>query len=167
MTATAAVIRDFNSFHRPPVNTGVSPASSELLQFYATAIAHLIKPANRAIPLERLLRALDEVYERCSDDRWDGYDALPITEAVYRQAQTIIMLLPLSYPLPEILPEPTGEIAFEWYRGPRRVLVISVGEADLVTYAGLFGPNKVSGVEQFSLSLPKAIIESLARVYRQ
>lgn len=59
---------------------------------------------------------------------------------------------------------PDGEIEFEWYRGPRWLLTVSVGKTGALSYAGLFGRNKVHGVEQFSEGLPDAIVQNLGRL---
>jgi hypothetical protein len=62
---------------------------------------------------------------------------------------------------------PDGELAFEWYRDPRLVLTVSVNRAGYVSYAGLFGPNKVHGKEYFLDKLPEAITNNLRRLFAQ
>lgn len=116
---------------------------------------------------DNLLRTLDIVTEECSVPEWDGYDALPIREAAYLEAQRLIRSLPtVSFiPMPEITPIPNGEIALEWTRGPRRILVVTTSGNNEITYAGLFGMNKVHGTEYFGDSLPTVLLENLKRIY--
>jgi len=109
--------------------------------------------------------ALGEIYKECSSPNWDGYDAQPISNAAYFEAMKLISLLPEEYDNPEIIPEPTGEIAFEWYRGKRFVFVISVGGHSLISYAGLFGSSsKIHGSEYLGDTFPSTIAYNISKL---
>ncbi len=69
--------------------------------------------------LGEVLKALGEVYEECSEDNWDGYGASAVGVDTYLESQRFLQLLPTTIPFPEITVEPDGEIAFEWFEGPR------------------------------------------------
>jgi hypothetical protein len=114
-----------------------------------------------------MLQILDNLWEECSVAGWDGYGALPIGREVYLEAKKLIMSLPVVsfIPMPEIVPEPSGEIAFEWSKGRRRTFIASVGGNNEIVYAGLFGLNKTHGAEYFGDSLPVILIENLRRLY--
>ena len=113
-----------------------------------------------------LLYQLYEVYRECSKANWDGYDAISVSKSAYFEAIKLIELLPSNIPEPEIIPEPTGEIAFEWYNGKRFVFVISVGGRSIITYAGLFGKtSKTHGTEYFANNLPLTIIKNIQRLF--
>jgi len=114
-----------------------------------------------------MLQILDNLWEECSAAGWDGYEALPISREVYLEAKKLIMSLPVVsfIPMPEIVPEPSGEIAFEWSKGKRRTFIASVGGNNEIVYAGLFGLNKTHGAEYFGDSLPVILIENLRRLY--
>jgi hypothetical protein len=114
-----------------------------------------------------LLNNLDEVFEKYSKPNWDGYGANPITEAAYLEARELIRTIPIDpiFPSPEIIPEPNGEIAFEWYRENRQVFILSVSGKNEIIYSGLFGLNKTHGVEYFTEFLPQGILNSLKRLY--
>ena len=105
------------------------------------------------------------MYRDCMRADWDGYGASAITEDAFEEAKRIIELLPSSIEMPEIVAEPTGDIAFEWRRGRGRILVISVSGKHRIAYAGIFGDNKVHGSEYFEETLPLAIIQHLRRLY--
>lgn len=116
--------------------------------------------------LSETLKALQEVYKQYSEEDWDGYGAAPISIDAYSEAARLVKMLPSSVPLPDIMPEPSGEIALEWYKGKKFVFVISLSGNNIISYAGLFGENsKTYGTENFGGSLPKSILESIHRIF--
>ncbi len=113
-----------------------------------------------------LLDSLREIYQERSEENWDGYEADPITPETYFESRNLIDLLPLYLPPPDVLPEPDGGIAFEWYRGRRKVFIISVSGKNIIHYAGLFGEiRKTHGTEYFFDSLPQVIIKNIESLY--
>lgn len=122
----------------------------------------------RNIISEETLSELKQVYRDCSIDNWDGYGANPITENTYLEAESIIEMLNetfLNFPMPEIVPEPGGEIAFEWNDDYGQTFVFSIDDNKTITYAGIFGQNKVHGTERLRGFLPRTIIYNLMRLY--
>lgn len=113
------------------------------------------------------LQSLNEIVEECSEPGWDGYDALPIREEAYLEARRLIRSLPTTsfIPMPEITPEPNGEIALEWSKGTRQIFIASMRGNNEITYAGLFGVNKTHGIEYFGDALPSVLLENLKRLY--
>lgn len=164
---TVLAMGGFQGLRASRGGTGVSAASEALDRLFVGVLKHLNAPATLSEPLRGLLENLDEVYERCSQPDWDGYDAMPITEATYEEARELITLFPTVCPSPEVTPDPTGHVSFEWYRSPRRVLVVSVNGTGVITFARLFGTGRLSGMEPFDKSLPKPVVDSLARLYSQ
>ena len=108
--------------------------------------------------------ALQDVYEECRSDNWDGYGARGVGRRAYREAARFCALLPASVPPPEVAADPDGEITFEWHAGQRKAFSVSVGSKSQLTYAGFFGENKVHGVEHFGDEFPEAILGSLHRL---
>jgi len=116
-------------------------------------------------PLYRTLQSLSEVYEECSEENWDGYGAQPISHVSYLEAVKLLTWIPPSIPMPEVTPEPGGEIAFEWYQSKDSVFVASVGGHNIITYAGLFGEDsKAHGTESFREKLPQTILDKIRRI---
>jgi hypothetical protein len=112
------------------------------------------------------LESLDEVYEECSKANWDGYDAAPISLEAYFEASKLLRIIPRSYPMPDILPEPDGEIGLEWYKDREFSFVISVCGKNIITYVGLFGKNNETyGAEDFTDSVPKVVLNGLKRLF--
>lgn len=151
-----------SSFH----SSGAGPDSLDLERYYVDVINKLRRSETLGRQNEAI-RSLADIFWECSDEGWDGYDALPISEAAYLEARKFIESLPLisSIPMPEIVPEPNGEIGFEWSKGKRQVFVASVSGNNEIVYAGLFGTNKKHGVEYFGDSLPSEIMDNLKRLY--
>jgi len=113
----------------------------------------------------KIIQALMNIFEECAHNNWDGYGAKPIVKESYYESLRFIQYLPNSLPGPEVTIEPDGEIAFEWLNNKRRIFSISIGSNGELTYAGLFGYNKVHGTEFFGDELSKTILENIQRVY--
>ena len=114
-----------------------------------------------------VLEILDDIYERCSEVGWDGYESMPIRREVYKEANKVLSMLPvLSLPMPEILPEPDGGLGIEWYKDKGFSFTISVCGKSIITYAGLFGENsETHGTEPLSSSIPEVILDHLRRLF--
>ena len=115
----------------------------------------------------RHARALDSLYAACrsaSSENWDGYGARPVGASAFEHAKVFLQLLPTDASFPDVSVDPDGEIALEWYLAPRAVFSVSIGEEGLISYAGLFGWNKVNGVEVFAGAIPVAVLQSLRRL---
>lgn len=147
-------------------NIGYGTDFNELRKYFEGVVGEFRRAETLRVQ-DQVLRSLDEVFEECSKEGWHGDEALPITEDAYLEAKRLIMSLPIIsfFPMPEIIPEPNGEIALEWSKGNRQVFVVSVSGRNQIVYAGLFGINKTHGTEYFGDSLPSAIMENLRRLY--
>jgi len=149
----------YSNFNKEREITGDNEANEDRFEVYLEA-------KGISTDIQTMLDQLTQVYQDCSEESWDGYDALPISEKAYFEAAKLIMLLPSHINKPEIIPEPTGEIALEWYLGKNFIFVISVGGNNLITYAGLFGStSKTHGTEYFGTKLPSIIVDSIQRLF--
>lgn len=146
---------------------GFGPEVKALKRYYEEDIVSELKKTETLGHLEEALQSLNEVFEECSEEGWDGYDALPITEEAYFEAVRLIKSLPVTaFPMPEVVPESSGEIGLEWYRRKRLVFTVSVSGSNEIVYAGLFGTNRAHGTEYFGDLLPSVIVENLKRLYK-
>lgn len=158
-TATAFV--PVGAFTEHPSGNGFGDASKVVHKLLELAYERLKSRSQ----LDLSLTAIKEVFKDCSEPNWDGYNAIPISYEAYCEAGKLLTLLPLSFPMPEIVPEPTGEIGLEWYKGKQFVFVISVGGNNIITYAGIFGEgNKTHGTEVFTESIPPTILRNIRRL---
>ena len=110
--------------------------------------------------------ALQEVWSASSVPDWDGYGAAPVTPKARAAAEAFLGALPTTWPSPEIAADPDGEISFEWARDPHWVFTVSVSPERRLSYAGLFGVNRVHGAESFVGQLPQPIVDNLVRFFR-
>lgn len=135
--------------------SGVSEQSHELLQYTKDIRAH----NSRTISFgwkESLYQYLVDICSRCKEENWDGYDARPINQNNFYAASILLDLLPDNVGIPDIIPEPTGEIGFEWSKGKDLIFVLSVNP-DTITFAGVLGVNKFHGETKFTNELPENI----------
>lgn len=113
---------------------------------------------------ERSVESLMLLLEACGDAGNDQTTD-PISLESYRVAESFLQALPPDVPLPEVMVHPDGEIAFEWHRGKRNVLTVSIGSDGSLAFAALFGVNTIYGRELFAGSIPEAIAHCLARLF--
>lgn len=141
------------------------PASRYFKPSLATAFDTRSQTTTREEANREALEALNEVYQECLEDNWDGYGASAVSEKTYLESQRFLQLLPGIFPRPEITVDPDGEIAFDWDKGSREKLSVSVSSDHLLTYAGLYDINKAHGTEYFGEDLPATILSNLQRLF--
>ncbi|MBE9478697.1 MAG: hypothetical protein IMY80_01935 [Chloroflexi bacterium] len=117
-------------------------------------------------PQRRLLQEIEEAFEECSSENWDGHGSDPVDLITYAAAVAFLLHLPTDIPTAEIAVEPDGEIAFEWYISPEMIFSVSIGPGGVLTYAGRFGAATTHGTEVFEGDIPWEILENLGRLYR-
>ena len=114
---------------------------------------------------EESLASLGRAAEEASRRDWDGHGGYPVSDATLEQALAFLDLLPTGLPQPDIAPHPDGEIAFEWWVAPRRLVTVSVSESGRLSYAALFGSARQYGTELLLDPLPVPVAAALRRLY--
>ena len=109
--------------------------------------------------------ALRDTAEEASRSNWDGYGAPAVSDATVAQGLAFLDLLPSTVPPPEVSAHPDGEVAFEWWQGPHRVLTVSVNETGRLSYAAMFGAARQHGTEYLLEELPDPLLQALRRLY--
>jgi len=107
--------------------------------------------------------ALNTIARECSEANWDGYDARPISNDAYSEAQKLLRLIPVGLPMPDVTPEPAGPVAFEWHKGDH-FLILSVEGRGTISYAGgslQDASDDTHGTVRFHDALPDAIVERI------
>lgn len=107
---------------------------------------------------------LIEINTNHNDFGWDGYDAQPIDNETLEKAYLFLLSLSDSIPLPEVEADPSGEISFEWYRSPTQIFNMRINKLDELTYAGLFGSDRVHGRKYFRGKLSEDIIAHIKKI---
>ncbi|MEJ2407237.1 MAG: hypothetical protein P8171_23745 [Candidatus Thiodiazotropha sp.] len=163
---TTMAIGSNDSFIERYHNTGSSDTSYKIKEALDNAIDEL-KRSFTWNPLSLLGPEINEIISECYAEDWDGEHARPITQATYSEAIKFIENLPIGIPLPELIPEPEGDIGFEWNNGNKKVFAASVNGTGVITYAGYFAKNrKTHGVEDFNETIPKVILDNIRRLFR-
>ena len=152
------VVRDLYGFTGGNIWYGDHEASADSFELRVTSRG---PNDGRAQVLDELL----EMYKEYSVENWDGCNAEPVSQKAYLEAEKFISLLPPSLDAPEIIPEPNGEIALEWYRGTRFIFVAGLGGDSTISFAGLFGrTSKIHGCEYFGDRIPESVIGYIHRL---
>ncbi len=133
----------------PLSDSGFSDEAAELREEHQISRAR--GEDSRALfgPKSDTISALWRLYNECSQEGWDGYDALPMATAAVRTAIDLIRALPDGISMPELTAENDGAISLDWSSGRRRCLSISVNGTERLAYAWLDGARSGSGVELF------------------
>ena len=143
-------------------SNALSPVGVSLQQAWqdATQAAHTTATQRQV----DLAIALIEACSRASEDGWDAYGGRGVSPTAYITAGALLRVLPEQVPLPEISVHPDGELALDWVVGKRKTFTISVAEDGTLSYAGLFGKNKVTGREVFFGVFPATLIPHIKRL---
>lgn len=107
---------------------------------------------------------LAEVASGCSLPGWDGYGAQPVNPETLAQATEFLKALPLSTPPPSVSADPDGQITFEWYKSPRRIISVSISSEGDLHFASLEGSKSFFGTVPFYGQAPTEIVEIVHRV---
>jgi len=162
MTTCVATLN--NSFLAFPRNLGVSPGAKAV----GRQVRELQDISDQSVTIgwhhKEMAKRLGTAIAKSSVDDWDGYGAEIVDLDSVPSAVWFAYLLPMHVPIPDIYVDPDGEIGFEWYLGPRRVFSVTVRRNSELAYAGLFGVNKICGVEYLDDELPETILDNILRV---
>jgi len=137
---------------------GVSPDAAVISSRLEQLITGLIQSATSVHQITEPIEELITLYKDCVSPNWDNEGALPISESALRDACDLILLLPTAVGRPSFSPEPMGAIAFEWYRSPTHIVVLSVNGSRSIQYAAILGEgNESHGRVNFPGSLPRPV----------
>lgn len=142
-----------------------SAVSSEASQV-RTSATQIIEYAERSQVLfgekaDALSRLVALVAE-CSEEGWDGNDAVAINPMAQLMTGKFLRALPDGVPLPEFTPEPDGAISMDWIESKSRIFSVSVGTSQRLAFAWIDGADRGHGVAGFiGEKVPKKIIEGI------
>lgn len=109
--------------------------------------------------LQYVLNDIEIVVTENSHSNWDGCGAEPISQEAASDASIFLSLLPSALPMPEIVPEPDGDIGLEWEKDRDNWLIVSCGKNKIISYAWkISGQGRGDGNFKFSGGIPKTII---------
>jgi len=110
---------------------------------------------------------LEETFEECSSEGWDGERAKPITEEVFQNTKTFLKSFPLGIESPEIGAEPDGAITLEWYRSSSRVISISINPGGWLYYAAIIGATRRHGMDFALFDVSEDLLALIVEVTRK
>lgn len=160
MNTAAVLFSPQGSFSARSVSTGASEAAKNLEGLVSEAFHQYRKRAQRDLAISELTR----VTEECSQPGWDGYGAIPVSVGAADAARRFILDLPSLFNMPEIVPEPDGEISLEWDFGRWKAFSLSIGSGGKLSYAAILGRDRrANGSDNFDDVIPAHILLSLSQ----
>ena len=143
----------------------VSDQGNWLLEILSSIRRRLTESLALGGALHDTIDGLAEVYLEALEPGWDGYGAQPVSQEVLENAVAFLCRLPQELPMPDVSADAQGEIHFEWFSNPYRTFSVSISPAGVLSYAGLFGPNRTRGLELLDGSIPDSIVSNVQRVF--
>jgi hypothetical protein len=111
------------------------------------------------------LSQLAAMATECSEPGWDGNDAAPTDPLALLLAERFVRVLPDGVPPPEFAPEPDRAISLDWIRSRNRMVSVSIGRSDRLSYAWLDGADRGHGVVPFDgQNVPQLILDNIRNV---
>jgi len=103
-----------------------------------------------------------EIHEGCSAPNWDGYGAAAIEPQALNEALFVLEKLLPGTIVPDVGPEPSGGIGFEWENDRGVSLIVSVRGDQMMAYAAaLADGGRRRGNERFLNFFPLPVRELL------
>lgn len=102
---------------------------------------------------DHLIERVDEVYEECKEDSWDGDGANAVTVKCVELAKCFIRALGFGSD-PEIEAEPNGYITIDWELEDSDYLSISVDPEGFLHTSVSYGKEEYTGKAEFNLESP-------------
>ena len=87
----------------------------------------------------RTLRLLRDVETNCSVPNWGGFQEDAVSAETLNEAEKLLDVLPTSFGSPDVTPEPSGAVSFDWRFSPKRVFLLTVQGRSTIEYVGLKG----------------------------
>ena len=112
------------------------------------------------------LEALEEVYQECSQEDWDGYGATPVTRNTLANARSFLNQLPVELSVQaDPGAEPDGHLTLGWYANSDQQISISIDADQNMYYAAHCGSKRRQhGADSFSRGIPAYIVQLIRDV---
>ena len=102
-----------------------------------------------------------EVITECSEPGWSGERSDPISPEAVAAGYKLISQLPEDIPSPAVGAIPEGLLSFEWYRGPKRIVMVVANSNNGVDYAIRRGDEVFHGSSPFFGKLPETVLSQI------
>ena len=146
----------------------ISGYASKIADFVAKQIENsfvILQKSNAlGFAAKGTFQQLDEVFEECSSEGWDGERAKPISEETLQSAKTFLKSFSLGIEAPDVGAEPDGAITLEWYRSPSKVISISINPDGRAYWAALVGTRRRHGADYAMMDIPDDLLKIILQV---
>ncbi len=109
---------------------------------------------------------LSELFADCATPGWSGERSDPIGPASAEAAAKLIDHLPSDVPDPSVGAIPEGLVTFEWYRSPKRVVLVVPNANNGVDYSIRRGNELLHGSAPFFGTLPETVLSQIRSLGR-
>lgn len=149
------MISDFHSD-----TTGWSVSFLENSRAPAGLVKSILPMTGRAI----LLAEFSEVFAECSTQGWSGEQSEAIGAQAYAAASLLISHLPAGIPNPSVGAIAEGLFTFEWYRNPKRLVMVVPNLNNGIDYAIRDGDELIHGSAPFFGKLPETVLSHIRQL---
>lgn len=152
------------------LDKGAGEDSSQLMKTREKVLRHATIPLLLGGWKNLMVDEAFEISFECSEQGWDGYDAIPLSRDSFSNASRFIYLLPEWAIQPDIIPSPDGWISFEWRSKNNRIFSVTP-ENEILIYAASLGPKDMdcgrvsfgSGLDKLPSTITKILAEYFGR----
>lgn len=157
-----------NGLIMPTRSTAQSESAAELARLVDRIREELLESFSVRDKAERAFDELEGVRSEASAEGWDGYEGKPMHPGAYLNAKLFIAALPTTAPQPEVSADPDGDVALDWYFGPRQALSVSIGSDGRCTFAWIRGHRTFRGTDWVDDDgIPENIANALWQLARE
>lgn len=148
-------------------SSGQSDSARELLKLREQVRQHFLHSISVRSSAEAALDELDAMRTEASRQGWDGYGGQPVSSASYDQAKALLEALPTTSAFPEISVAADGDVALDWFFGPRQALTLTISGNGRLTFAWMNGHRSYRGTDWFDEGIPGTIAEAISYLTKQ
>jgi hypothetical protein len=129
--------------------------------------ASFIAEQMRELTMNRLEMFFPQIISLVSEtSEVQDSDMSPVSYETAQAALCFALLLPRSFPNPEVAADPDGEISFDWSKSGK-MFSVSISGKGRVSYAGRFSDkSKIHGIEQLSETIPSEVLRGIEKSIR-
>lgn len=145
---------------------GASDDAAHIASQFREFFSRLVQSATGSERVLEPRQAVLDLVVKCGNDNWNAEGAQRIPVEAAARAIELLAALPSYIPVPDIFPDPTGAISFEWYRRPKHRLLLSIYGSGAVEFAALLGVgNEMYGEARMEGGLPEIIRAHLRQLF--
>lgn len=150
-----------------PIFVTGSSGASDISKVIESKFIHIITDIKEYWEKHENFQQYCNEISQYSEPNWDGYGAKAISLDSFIEAMDFYYYLPYNLPKPDLLPLPSGEVAFEWYQNNQYLFSITFTGNHVLVYAGIYGPLETKhGTIFFNDMIPSDIMDYIKKIYR-